>query len=578
MISTTRKYLGPHLLINTTLNLVGESSLSRQDRKGESFILSPLYCGSKSVGYAKLERSTEKGNVEPNLTLGRAIAVSGAAVDPNMSFYQSAPLTALLTLFNVRLGYWIEKPRDDRLDGQESDVRRPVAAEFFGRTDERGKFVHISDGGHFENLGVYELIRRRCRYIVAVDAGEDGDASNDNLANLIRLCRIDFGIRVKIDTHPLEMEGPNRLTRTHVVIGDIHYEDVDQGEMPGVLVYVKMSLTGDESPDVQKYARTNPRFPYLPTDLRQSFDEEQFECYRSLGSHIAKHVFGDPVRVLAEQRWNPFHEYVPQLFTAVRERWTEAFEGVSTLFIDANEAWSEIHRDLSRFQDLERLSLDLYPELSGSGTGNEVPPTRAELHTVARMLALMVNAWIGLSLNRKSALPMNRGWLNSFRRWVSTNTFRRAWPILRSEYSSEFVRFCEEQLHLTAARPSPIRLSHTYKDLPDEDATRKRIEILDAEFEREWPAEHRDKRGVIELINKGEPARAHQWFGCSPRLLRGRPGPMSRPSSLPAESSSWSALWSLRSSQRHAQGSSVRWNFLSGCVAPTGQRGWARMA
>ncbi len=507
-----REYLGPHLLINTTLNLVGESSLSRRDRKGESFILSPLYCGSKSVGYAKLQASTEESNVEPNLTLGRAIAISGAAVDPNMSFYQSASLTALLTLFNARLGYWIENPRTIGWTAKSPKLGNLILTEFFGRTNERGEFVHISDGGHFENLGVYELIRRRCRYIVVLDAGEDGDPSNDNLATLVRLCRIDFGIRVKIDTRPLEMEGPDRLTRSHVVIGAIHYEDVDQGELPGVLVYVKISLTGDESPDIQRYARTDTRFPHQPTDLRQSFDEEQFECYRCLGDHIAWDVFGDAARELAEDLRDenrvaeklPHQEYIPRLFAAVQQRWSEAPEALSEAYVETNLAWSEIQRDLSKINDLQALSQDLYPELSLTGSGNGGPPTRAELHTVARMLALMENSWIALALKRTSALPMNRGWVNSFRRWAGTNAFRRAWPILRSEYSGEFVRFCEEQLHLIAAKPSPVRLSSTYEKLPEGDPNKQAIEILDGEFAREWPSEHREHRGIIELINKAE--------------------------------------------------------------------------
>ena len=507
-----REYLGPHLLINTTLNLVGESSLSRRDRKGESFILSPLYCGSKSVGYAKLQASTEESNVEPNLTLGRAIAISGAAVDPNMSFYQSASLTALLTLFNARLGYWIENPRTIGWTAKSPKLGNLILTEFFGRTNERGEFVHISDGGHFENLGVYELIRRRCRYIVVLDAGEDGDPSNDNLATLVRLCRIDFGIRVKIDTRPLEMEGPDRLTRSHVVIGAIHYEDVDQGELPGVLVYVKISLTGDESPDIQRYARADTRFPHQPTDLRQSFDEEQFECYRCLGDHIAWDVFGDAARELAEDLRDenrvaeklPHQEYIPRLFAAVQQRWSEAPEALSEAYVETNLAWSEIQRDLSKINDLQALSQDLYPELSLTGSGNGGPPTRAELHTVARMLALMENSWIALALKRTSALPMNRGWVNSFRRWAGTNAFRRAWPILRSEYSGEFVRFCEEQLHLIAAKPSPVRLSSTYEKLPEGDPNKQAIEILDGEFAREWPSEHREHRGIIELINKAE--------------------------------------------------------------------------
>ena len=104
-------------------------------------------------------------------------------------------------------------------------------------------------------MGVYELIRRRCRYIVACDAGEDTGPSDENLAILMRLVRIDFGVRIKIDTEPFRAQGPDGLTRAHVVVGRVHYEDVDSGQLPGILVYVRISMTGDEPSDVQQYAR-----------------------------------------------------------------------------------------------------------------------------------------------------------------------------------------------------------------------------------------------------------------------------------------------------------------------------------
>jgi Patatin-like phospholipase len=507
--SANREYLGPHLLINTTLNLVGDNSLLRRDRKGESFILSPIYCGSKSVGYARLDNTQQPGNAEPTLTLGRAISISGAAVDPNMSFYQSGPLTALLTIFNARLGYWIEKPKPVGWTAASPKFGKLILSEFFGRTDEHGEFVHISDGGHFENLGVYELIRRRCRYIIALDAGEDGDASDENLAALIRLCRIDFGVRLKINTEPLEMAGPDRLRRAHVAIGEIHYEDVDRGEIPGVFVYIKSSLTGDEPPDIQKYAKEEPLFPYQPTDLRQSFDEKQFECYRCLGDHIAREVFGDQVdQVRAQYRQlgqvadeQPHNEFVSRLFTAVQERWSEAPAVLSELYLETNRNWSEIQRDLSKNSELKKLSQDLYPELQAIGAPGHASES-AELHTIGRMLAIMENAWIALSLKRYSALPINRGWMNSFRRWAATEAFRRAWPILRSEFSSEFVRFCEEQLHLNAAEPSVLPLTSlaAIMQLPEGDFLRVAVDLLDNEFEREWPDEHRDGRGIKALI------------------------------------------------------------------------------
>src|SRR5207249_767877 len=115
-----------------------------------------------ATGYAQIP----EGAGGDYLTVGRAMTVSGAAVDPNMGFYQSPPLTALMTILNTRLGWWMQNPA--RWGGASWTGRGPGAGllllgELFGQTDERSDFVHLSDGGHFENLGVYELIRRRCR-------------------------------------------------------------------------------------------------------------------------------------------------------------------------------------------------------------------------------------------------------------------------------------------------------------------------------------------------------------------------------------------------------------------------------
>ena len=204
------------------------------------------------------------------------MSISGAAVDPNMRFYQSPSLTAFLTLLNARLGYWIQNPSRCNPDpkkrswtAESPKLANLLFTELLGRTVGKGEFIHLSDGGHFENMGVYELIRRRCRYIVACDAGEDTGPSDENLAILMRLVRIDFGVRIKIDTEPFRAEGPDGLTRAHVVVGRVHYEDVDSGQLPGILVYVRISMTGDEPSDVQQYARSDSGLP-PPADRPQA--------------------------------------------------------------------------------------------------------------------------------------------------------------------------------------------------------------------------------------------------------------------------------------------------------------------
>ncbi len=518
--SNSRTYLGPQLLINTTINLVAGEELACRDRKGESFVLTPLYCGSKGVGYAKMTENTRE-----NLTLGRAITLSGAAVDPNMSFYQSWALTMFLTIFNARLGQWMQNPRFPNWKAEGPKFGDWLVSELFGRTDDKDAFVHLSDGGHFENLGVYELIRRRCRYIIAVNAGEDPDASDDNLARLTRLCRIDFGVRIELDTDPLEPVQPSVFSRTHVVVGRVHYEDVDSGQVPGIIVYIKISMTGDEPSDVLKYAKRDPRFPHQPTDLRQSFTDEQFESYRALGDHIARDVFSDAVRRVRDQpTWNTpekLENYIrgnQRLFSSLRSRWATAPADHDARYTQAAEEWTRFHRDIRKEPALAMLSQDLYPELSPA-TENDMANVsglarqRAELHAVAQMIQLMESAWINLRLKGHSDLPMDHGWMNVFRRWTGMKAFHRLWPTMRSEFSPEFVKFCETQLHLgIGGNPCHDYLIESYR-------AELEVKCLSEEFRREWPAlatsPTRDLAAMVERargfkqLSMGDPPTKH---------------------------------------------------------------------
>jgi len=326
-----RVYWGPHLLVNTTRSAAGHGAIGGRGLEGESFLLSPLYCGSQSSGYARTEASKPAGDVVPNLSLGRAVAISGSAGGPRVGSFTPNPLTALLSLFSARPGAWIEKPKPDgwaAASPRFGDLPVPAS---FGLAGGGGDFVYLSGGSEFEALGVYELIRRRCRYIVAVDAGRDGAGTDAALATLIRRCRIDFGLRIEIDTRPLQQAGPDRLSSAHVAIGQVHYGDVDQGGMPGVFVYIRMSVTGDEPPDIQQHVRNEARCPDQLADFRLELGDQQFERYRCLGDHIARAVFGEAVTRLGEQFPEaarlPHAEYAPGLFAAVTERWTETAKG-----------------------------------------------------------------------------------------------------------------------------------------------------------------------------------------------------------------------------------------------------------
>jgi hypothetical protein len=211
-------------------------------------------------------------------------------------------MTFLLTVFNARLGVWLGNP------GHAGDAtwRRaapafgvaPLVNELMAQTTDNNPYVLLSDGGHFDNLGLYEMIRRRCRYIVVSDAGCDGTYAFADLANAVRKIRIDFGIDIVFPDglhigppRPAEAAGSAHAVTGRFAVGAIRYSAIDPGLKDGVLLYLKPTLLGDEPVDVANYARTHASFPHQST-TEQWFDEAQFESYRMLGLQTVAAVSG----------------------------------------------------------------------------------------------------------------------------------------------------------------------------------------------------------------------------------------------------------------------------------------------
>jgi hypothetical protein len=288
-LAATRR---PLHVINMALNLVANTRLAWQERKAESFTVSPLAAGTRALGYRPI---AQYGGPD-GMSLGTAITISGAAASPNMGYHSSPAVTFLLTLFNARLGAWLGNPADaGHLTWRASDPvmgAGPLLREMFGRTTDDNPYVYLSDGGHFENLGLYEMVVRRCRYIVVSDAGCDGSYAFEDLGNAIRKIRIDLGI-------PIEFEGGLGIDAAHVrdgnehgAVGTIRYSVVDGHGLDGVLIYLKATLSGDEPVDVANYAAVHPDFPH-ETTANQWFGESQFESYRMLGVHSVDSSAGD---------------------------------------------------------------------------------------------------------------------------------------------------------------------------------------------------------------------------------------------------------------------------------------------
>jgi hypothetical protein len=287
----------PYHILNTALNITSGKHLSWQERKAASFFFSKGYCGYFVQGEKQEDNYCNTNAYLDNqgcISLNLPMTISGAAASPNGGYHTSKPLAFLMTVFNVRLGWWIQNTA--KLSNWKS--RGPsfgmtyLFKELTGSVDENSRFIYLSDGGHFENLGIYELVRRKCRVIIASDAGADPDYQFEDLANAIRKCYIDLGARIEIDTAPIKpiQDGDSKgCSRQNFIIGEIHYQD---SEETGVLLYIKASMCGNEATDIQYYKSLHSDFPHDPT-ANQFFTESQFESYRKLGYNIGRRIFAE---------------------------------------------------------------------------------------------------------------------------------------------------------------------------------------------------------------------------------------------------------------------------------------------
>jgi Patatin-like phospholipase len=270
----------PLHIVNATLDLVADHRLATAQTKAASFTMTPLHVGSRHLRYRTAD------SYAGGLSLGQAMTTSGAAVSPNMGAASSPARTFLLAVLNARLGIWLGNPG---MRGAATWTRpapgfgvATLVNELFGRTTDRNPYVYLSDGGHFENLGLYEVIARRCRYVIVSDAGADEGYCFDDLANAIRLVRIDFGVEIEFPSGV--RIGPPGTGVSRWAVGTIRYKAVDPLAEDGVLIYLKPTLIGDESVDIANYARAHASFPQEST-VNQWFDTPQFESYRTLGLH-----------------------------------------------------------------------------------------------------------------------------------------------------------------------------------------------------------------------------------------------------------------------------------------------------
>lgn len=303
---------GPYHLINAHVVLAGSKKARQRSRKGDSFLLSPLYCGSEATGYVKTDKWLPGparfgfGRRVGAMKLATAMAISGAALNPRTGAdgqggAKGGAISALLNLLNLRLGYWVPSPRKVGARFPLSYVTPPnflmpglVQGLVGSWHDEDAHWIELSDGGHFENTGLYELVRRGARTIVFADGSTDPEISLSSLANVLEKIFIDFGAKItfskgadfvdllKGTAGDAGLAKRLALSKSAFAIATIDYRDGP----PGRLFYVKSTLIEGLPASLYSYKAANPLFP-SESLAEQFFSEQQFEAYRTLGFLVA---------------------------------------------------------------------------------------------------------------------------------------------------------------------------------------------------------------------------------------------------------------------------------------------------
>jgi len=475
----------PIHLVCCTANDLGGDQLGNLSRGARSAVLSKI--GFAIGNYWKAWETDREA-----LGLGSAITASAAAFNSNMgsiSMRLGAGVTFLCTALNLRLGLWLGHPLSKRIGAPQLAPGTLFLKEMFGltysglrpsaATDQRkpvAKYVHLSDGGHFENLALYELVRRHCRYIIVSDCGADPEVVFDDFGNAVRRIREDFGVEIDIDLLPLK---PNaaRLSKQHVAVGTISYDPRGDQKDTGILIYLKPTLTGDEPCDITQYRTRNEDFPHESTG-DQFYDEAQWESYRRLGEHGARSA----LRFVERERRSADLS-ADAIFDGARWEWYQSPERRDEKILELTGRLTILETELRQDAPTDFIR-EMYPELGRFGKKNDqakvdqsktavVPPKPEEmgktLHFLIQMIQLMEDVWFASYLETHWNDPNNLGWMNTFQRWAYTPSFRLWWPILKPMYGRKFRRFMEERLSLADEDypPTTATVTNQGKNLPN---------------------------------------------------------------------------------------------------------------
>ncbi|MDZ4342443.1 MAG: hypothetical protein U1E51_08435 [Candidatus Binatia bacterium] len=395
---------------------------------------------------------------QPGLKLGSALTASAAAANSNMgsvSMRLGPAVGFLMSALNIRVGLWVDNPA--RRDEARRNRLLPGALfykEMFSFTTFKDREIHLSDGAHFDNLGLYELVRRHCRYIIVSDCTADPEVAFDDFGNTARRIREDFDIEIDIDIEPLRPGTQNRAAQ-HAVVGTIDYGWFDKG----TLLYIKPGLTGDEPVDVLQYKTRNLDFPHEGTG-DQFYGEAQWESYRRLGVHTVNQVFSFDDRASANHSG-----YVQQVFERARQMWHPTPPGLADRSLELTGRLTLLEDQLKADTKVSMLP-EIFPELksfagSTQGGGAAAQASRlpeadlANLGYLLKVLSLMEDTVHTGQLQTHWSHPLNLGWVNLFARWATAPNFRRWWPLLKVMYSPALREFLEDRF-VVLREPSRI--------------------------------------------------------------------------------------------------------------------------
>ncbi|TVQ06933.1 MAG: hypothetical protein EA359_00600, partial [Balneolaceae bacterium] len=308
-----------HLICCAANDLGSKDVMASLYRGAESSVLSP-----KAFSVGSTWKSWDRLPFQ-SPSLGAALTASAAALNSHMgsmSMRLGPAVRFLMTALNLRLGMWWPSPAGTG----KSRFRKffpgwAFMREMLGLSSVHSDELFLSDGGHFENLALYELIRRHSRYVIVSDCGMDSEILFDDFGNLVRKVRADFGVEIQIDLSPLK-PGKDGYSRQCMVAGDIHYPGGDTG----ILLYFKPTLTGNEPADVMQYHNRNTHFPHESTG-DQFYDEAQWEAYRKLGEHAAETALGSIMKKLKGEGIAGEEELKRRMFTQARRDWLPTPKG-----------------------------------------------------------------------------------------------------------------------------------------------------------------------------------------------------------------------------------------------------------